>query len=214
MPQICTICRHRGRAEIDTALIRNESLRNIAEQLGTTVASLHRHRPHIPQALALASKRSKPSRRRLSLMVSSHWQPNWIGLPRKPRRSEHGRRRPAQFGRSAAAWRSRPRLEERCSWERTWISMWPSPCYACRRPCCPRPPDDFAPFWKEVIEKASEEQIAAAYAALPDRAVQKDRPDLSALTNEELQTLERIASKASTGKGSKTTVSRRSFYVR
>jgi hypothetical protein len=28
-------------------------------------------------------------------------------------------------------------------------------------------PDDFAQFWKEVIEKASEEQIAAAYAAPP-----------------------------------------------
>jgi hypothetical protein len=58
-------------------------------------------------------------------------------------------------------------------------------------------PDDFAQFWKEVIEKASKQQIAAAYAALPDRAVQDNRPDLSALTIEELQTLERLASKVS-----------------
>ena len=64
-------------------------------------------------------------------------------------------------------------------------------------------PDDVVQFWKEVIEKASEEQIAAAYAALPDRAAQKNRPDLSALTNEELQTLERIARKVSTSKVSK-----------
>jgi cephalosporin-C deacetylase-like acetyl esterase len=58
-------------------------------------------------------------------------------------------------------------------------------------------PDDFAQFWKEVMEKASEEQIAAAYAPLPDRVVQKNGLDLLALTNEELQTLERIASKVS-----------------
>jgi hypothetical protein len=56
MPQICTICRYRKRTEIDTALIRNEPLRNIAEQFGTTVSSLHRHPPHIPQALALAKQ--------------------------------------------------------------------------------------------------------------------------------------------------------------
>jgi hypothetical protein len=39
--------------------------------------------------------------------------------------------------------------------------------------------------------------IAVTYAALPDWAVQKNSPDLSVLTNEELHTLERIASKVS-----------------
>jgi len=44
MPQICSICRHKNRPEIDAALLRSESLRNIAKQFGTSATALHRHR--------------------------------------------------------------------------------------------------------------------------------------------------------------------------
>ena len=48
----CSICRHEQRSEIDTALIRSESLRNIAKQFGTSATALHRHKAeHIAQQI-------------------------------------------------------------------------------------------------------------------------------------------------------------------
>jgi hypothetical protein len=57
MPQVCSICKHPERAEIDRALIENkEPLRNIAEQYGTTATSLHRHKKHLPAELTKAKR--------------------------------------------------------------------------------------------------------------------------------------------------------------
>ena len=197
MPQICTICRHRERSEIDTALIRNESLRNIAEQFGTTVASLHRHRPHIPQALALA-KQAEQAVEATSLLD---------GLKSLTTRLN----RIAEKAEEERAWSSATSAirEIRCCLTllaqiRGELQLGTNmninvavTLLRVQTTVLSTTPDDFAQFWKEVLEKASEEQIAAAYAALPDRAVQENRPDLSALTNEELQTLERLATKVS-----------------
>ena len=44
---ICSICRHRKRAEIDRAVLDKVSLRTIAQQYGTSAAVLCRHKPHI-----------------------------------------------------------------------------------------------------------------------------------------------------------------------
>jgi hypothetical protein len=55
-------------------------------------------------------------------------------------------------------------------------------------------PEEFGRFWKELIEKASEEQKNAAFAVAPPR----NGPDLSVLkglTEEELDVLERVPKK-------------------
>jgi len=52
-------------------------------------------------------------------------------------------------------------------------------------------PEEFARFWKELLEAASDEQKSAALAVIPRR----DDVDYSALTDEELEILERLAIK-------------------
>ena len=55
MPQICTICRHAKRDEIDQALLSEEPLRTIAKRSATSPTALFRHkRDHIATALASA----------------------------------------------------------------------------------------------------------------------------------------------------------------
>ena len=57
MPPKCTICTHKKRNEIDSALVNgSESLRSIAKQYETTAASLKRHKDsgHIHQKIAKA----------------------------------------------------------------------------------------------------------------------------------------------------------------
>jgi hypothetical protein len=44
MPQICTVCRHEKREEIDQALLAGEPLRTLAARTGTSSTALHRHR--------------------------------------------------------------------------------------------------------------------------------------------------------------------------
>src|SRR2546426_6646485 len=57
MPQICSICQHESRAEIDQALLAGEPLRSIAQRTGTSATSLHRHRNgHLPTALVKAKQ--------------------------------------------------------------------------------------------------------------------------------------------------------------
>ena len=52
MAQICTICRHQKRTEIDQALLSGESLRTLAARTGTSSTALHRHRQsHIATAM-------------------------------------------------------------------------------------------------------------------------------------------------------------------
>lgn len=55
MPQICKVCRHSQRSEIDQALVAGESLRNIAGRFGTSASALHRHKCNdLPMALSRA----------------------------------------------------------------------------------------------------------------------------------------------------------------
>jgi hypothetical protein len=57
MPQVCSVCKHPQRAEIDHLLVeQHEPLRNIAKKHGTTLASLYRHKKHLPLALTKAKE--------------------------------------------------------------------------------------------------------------------------------------------------------------
>jgi hypothetical protein len=51
MPNTCTICKHQGRLEIESALARGESLRNIASQLSVGYQAVNRHQRCIAEAL-------------------------------------------------------------------------------------------------------------------------------------------------------------------
>ena len=56
MPRVCTICGHPERSDINEALLRSDSLRNIAERFGTSVTALHRHKTeHLPVHLVKAT---------------------------------------------------------------------------------------------------------------------------------------------------------------
>jgi hypothetical protein len=56
VPQVCRICTHEDRKEIDRALVRGESMRGIVARYGTVGRmSLQRHRKdHLPELLAKA----------------------------------------------------------------------------------------------------------------------------------------------------------------
>ncbi len=57
MPRRCTICTHKKREEIDSALVTGERFRNIAKRYAVTLAPLVRHRDdHIPAALTKAQE--------------------------------------------------------------------------------------------------------------------------------------------------------------
>jgi hypothetical protein len=199
MPQTCTICRHPEHTEIDTALIRSEPLRNIAEQFGTTVASLHRHRPHIPQALALAKQAEEAVEATTLLdgLKSLTTRLNRIAEKAEKDRAWSSATSAIREIRGCLTLLAQIRGELQLG-----SNMNINVAITLRRvqtTVLSTTPDDFGQFWRELIDKASEEQIEAAYAALPDRAVQKGRLDLSVLTTEELNSLERIVSKASKG---------------
>src|SRR5436190_6958938 len=51
MPNTCTICKHQGRLEIESALARGESLRDIARQFGASKDAVNRHQRCIAEAL-------------------------------------------------------------------------------------------------------------------------------------------------------------------
>ena len=52
-------------------------------------------------------------------------------------------------------------------------------------------PEEFGRFWKELLDRATKEQKNAALAAAPS----EESPDLSILTDEELDQLERLSKK-------------------
>lgn len=55
MPRTCSICGHPKRTEIDAALLRSDTLRNIAARCTVSVGALIRHRErHLPVTLAHA----------------------------------------------------------------------------------------------------------------------------------------------------------------
>lgn len=56
MPRTCTCCTHSSRAEIDSALLENQTLRYIAGQFKVSKSALERHREHITTSLTKASQ--------------------------------------------------------------------------------------------------------------------------------------------------------------
>jgi hypothetical protein len=62
VPQSCSVCRHPQRSAIDTALVENQPLRDIAKRFGTTPASVHRHKQHLPVALTKAKQAQEVAR--------------------------------------------------------------------------------------------------------------------------------------------------------
>lgn len=56
MPQVCTICRHPQRLEIERAILSGTSYRDVAERYGTKKTIVSRHRPHIAEAMTRNSE--------------------------------------------------------------------------------------------------------------------------------------------------------------
>lgn len=55
MPRKCSSCSHPKRADIDQALVNDESLRKIAEKFSLKITSVHRHKKsHLPAFLTKA----------------------------------------------------------------------------------------------------------------------------------------------------------------
>lgn len=53
----CSACCDPRRPELDEALVRGDSLRDIAGRFGTSKSALARHRPHVGTALVRAAER-------------------------------------------------------------------------------------------------------------------------------------------------------------
>ena len=53
-PQSCSVCKHPERAAIEAALLRNVSLRKIAEEHGASAWSIHKHSKHVARVVAKA----------------------------------------------------------------------------------------------------------------------------------------------------------------
>lgn len=58
----CSLCRNSARDMIDRALVDGTPLRAIAEQFGTSLAALSRHRQHLPKALIKSRQSDEATR--------------------------------------------------------------------------------------------------------------------------------------------------------
>jgi DNA invertase Pin-like site-specific DNA recombinase len=56
VPRTCTICNHEKRADIDSALLNETPLREIARHYETSKDALARHREHLPKQLVKAQE--------------------------------------------------------------------------------------------------------------------------------------------------------------
>ncbi len=57
MAQVCTICAHKSKDEINQALLTGQSIRSIASQHGLVVTSVRRHRDnHLPEHMSKAKE--------------------------------------------------------------------------------------------------------------------------------------------------------------
>ena len=56
MPMKCSVCVHSEREQIDAALVSGTPLRKIAQQSGTSVTALFRHKSHVSQAIIKAGE--------------------------------------------------------------------------------------------------------------------------------------------------------------
>lgn len=60
MPSVCSLCRRPDRSGIDAALVEGSApLRTTAARFGTSVATLIRHREHLPRALVSAATKQE-----------------------------------------------------------------------------------------------------------------------------------------------------------
>lgn len=191
MPQICTICRHEQRAQIDTALIENEPLRNIAERFGLTPTSLHRHKQHLSTELIMAKQAYEVAQ---ATTLLDHLQYLISRLNTLAHKAEEDRAWPAAIGalreiRGCLTLLAQLTGELEASrhtnihlsvaFERVQMTLLEAS------------PKDFGQFCKELFEKASDEQIQAVMAgALLEK--HDSAPDYSMLSDEELEILERI----------------------
>lgn len=57
MANVCVLCRHPNRPEVDALILSGASLRDVAGQYGTTKSSVLRHRQHIAAPLAKIEER-------------------------------------------------------------------------------------------------------------------------------------------------------------
>lgn len=63
MTQVCKVCRHPQRDEIDAALVAGDSQRNIAGRFSLSLSAVNRHKEsHLPAAMALAKQASEVAR--------------------------------------------------------------------------------------------------------------------------------------------------------
>jgi hypothetical protein len=57
MPRTCLACKSHERKEIDKAIVAGEPLRKIAENFPISMTALHRHKPHVSQAIVKAEEK-------------------------------------------------------------------------------------------------------------------------------------------------------------
>ena len=57
MPRTCLACASPERREIDKAIVAGEPLRKIAENFPISMTALHRHKPHVSQAIVKAEEK-------------------------------------------------------------------------------------------------------------------------------------------------------------
>lgn len=62
--QVCTVCRHIDRAQIDRALLASEPLRNIAKRVSLSATALFRHKAHIEKRLVEDRERAEAAQDR------------------------------------------------------------------------------------------------------------------------------------------------------
>lgn len=75
MPRVCTICKHSKRDEIESSLIMQEPLRNIAKHFKVSLAALSRHESgHLPQHLLKAedAKQERSAKNLLEQLDNLH----------------------------------------------------------------------------------------------------------------------------------------------
>ena len=191
MPQSCTICRHPEHGAINRALIENAPLRDIAKRFQTTPASLHRHRQHLPAQLT----NGKQAQVIADATTLLHRVESLIQrLESIARKAEQDR----AWSSATAAIREIRGCLTLLGQLTGELQMRPSTTSISLTVVSQRvqmsllaaSPKEFGRFWTELFEKATDEQKQAALEGTPGR-----KHDLSKLTDEELELLERLAKK-------------------
>lgn len=89
MARQCTVCTHRDRDAIETALLQGGTFREIAERYGPSIASLHRHKQaHMTVVVAEDAKRKEVEAQRRGLNVLSETESMYRRLSRLVERAE------------------------------------------------------------------------------------------------------------------------------